>query len=98
MNVLEIPLYISIVGFGEEVKTTDPFLVIKFDETSNITIDEDGTYSFPTIEVGTNYNVVVDYENSNVEIDFLCQGFNTQGVAALPLVNMLFYCDFTSNY
>lgn len=90
-------MYISLVGFDQETKTDDPFLVVR-NNGDNVTIDSDGIYILSNSEIGYSYDIYVDLNESNVDPGFECTGLQTTETVALPFVSVAFVCAWTSNF
>ena len=45
---------------------------------------------------GSFYDVLINVTESNIDEGFLCNPIEETGIAALPFVNILFVCDYTS--
>ena len=85
----------TVAGIDAEIKTEYPYLIIQNgDDFINIT--SDGIHEMNEVVLGSFYNVFVNYTQSHVDGGFLCDPIGETGKAALPLVNILFLCDYTS--
>ena len=90
-----IPIFISVIGFPQETKTPGAYLIIK-NNGDQIKATTDGMYtSMPNVREEYSYDIRISNE-SNIDPYFFCQGLGNSGTAMMPLINVVFACNWLS--